>query len=362
MFTALLILGTQVSARVNNWFTITKVAIVLFVIVVGLGYMQPANFTPFIPPSLPTEGGSADVWSQSLFAWATGAEPARYGVAGVLSGAALVFFAFIGFDVVATSAEEVKDPQRTLPLGIFGGLALVTVLYMLVAVALTGMVPYTLLAQAENPSLATAFIAVGADWAAQVISVGILVGLTTVIMVLLLGLSRVMLAMSRDGLLPRWLSVTSATRRTPVRLQLICGTVVALPEGDWKQELCVVVRPGTWGRSLWRINRQGDNRVTGQIGVATYADANCTGAGTVAGPLTGVGSVAFDRSGSTATLTAFWGLWTQPSGLTSRAVWARKGSRLCIFGDQIPTAFPTAVSVESYVDTVLPNKTCYTQN
>ena len=237
VFTALLILGTQVSARVNNWFTITKVAIVLFVIVVGLGYMQPANYTPFIPPSLPTEGGSADVWSQSLFAWATGAEPARYGVAGVLSGAALVFFAFIGFDVVATSAEEVKDPQRTLPLGIFGGLALVTVLYMLVAVALTGMVPYTLLAQAENPSLATAFIAVGADWAAQVISVGILVGLTTVIMVLLLGLSRVMLAMSRDGLLPRWLSVTSATRRTPVRLQLICGTVVALIAGFTEVEL-----------------------------------------------------------------------------------------------------------------------------
>ena len=145
-------------------------------------------------------------------------------------------------------------------------------------------------------------------------------------------------------------------------VEVSCGTVVALPEGDWKQELCVVVRPGTWGRSLWRITRQGDNRVAGQIGVATYADANCTGAGTVAGPLTGVGNVAFDRNGSTATLTAFWGLWTQPSGLTSRAVWARKGSRLCIFGDQIPTAFPTAVSVESYVDTVLPNKTCYTQN
>src|SRR3989344_2708727 len=145
-------------------------------------------------------------------------------------------------------------------------------------------------------------------------------------------------------------------------VEVSCGTVVALPEGDWKQELCVVVRPGTWGRSLWRITRQGDNRVAGQIGVTTYADANCTGAGTVAGPLTGVGNVAFDRNGSTATLTAFWGLWTQPSGLTSRAVWARKGSRLCIFGDQIPTAFPTAVSVESYVDTVLPNKTCYTQN
>src|SRR5690606_5802650 len=134
-------------------------------------------------PSVATDGGSADLWSQSLFSWLTGAEPAKYGVAGVLSGAALVFFAFIGFDVVATSAEEVKDPQRTLPRGIFGGLALVTLLYIGVAIALTGMVPYTMLAAVENPSLATAFIAVGAGWAAQVISIGILVGVTTGIMV-----------------------------------------------------------------------------------------------------------------------------------------------------------------------------------
>lgn len=140
-----------------------------------------------------------------------------------------------------------------------------------------------------------------------------------------------------------------------------CGTVVALPEGDWKQELCVMVRPGTWGRTLWRITRQGDTRVTAQTGVATYADANCSGAGTVAGPLTNVGHVAFDRNGSTATLTAFWGLWTQPSGMASRAVWARKGSRLCIVADQTPTVFPTAASVESYVDTVAPNRLCYTQ-
>ena len=145
-------------------------------------------------------------------------------------------------------------------------------------------------------------------------------------------------------------------------VEVSCGTAVALPEGDWKQELCVVVRPGTWGRSLWRITRQGDNRVTAQIGVATYADASCTGAGTVAGPLSDVGNVVFDRSASTATLTAFWGLWTQPSGLASRAVWARKGSRLCIFGDQTPTAFPAASNVESYADTIIPNKFCYTQN
>src|SRR3546814_5866723 len=130
---------------------------------------------------MPADGGGAQAWSQSLLSWATGAEPAKYGIAGVLSGAALVFFAFIGFDVVATSAEQVKDPQRTLPQGIFGGLALVTLLYTGVSLALTGMVPYTLLPAEENPSLATAFLAVGAEWPAQLIPVGILVGLTTVI-------------------------------------------------------------------------------------------------------------------------------------------------------------------------------------
>ncbi|MFN7154385.1 MAG: hypothetical protein ACK4OE_11920 [Acidovorax sp.] len=145
-------------------------------------------------------------------------------------------------------------------------------------------------------------------------------------------------------------------------VEVSCGTVVALPEGDWKQELCVTVRPGQWGRSLWRITRQGDNRVTAQIGVATYGDANCTGAGSVAGPLSDVGNVVFDRTASTATLTAFWGLWNQPSGLNSRAVWARKDARLCIFSDQTPTVFPTAASVESYVNTIAPNKFCYTQN
>src|SRR3546814_5356524 len=99
------------------------------------------------------------------------------------------------------------------------------------------MVPYTVREAAENPSLATAFIAVGADWAAQVISVGILVGLTTVILVLLMGLARVLLAMSRDGLLPRWLSVTSETRGTPVRLQLVSGAVVALLAGFTQVEI-----------------------------------------------------------------------------------------------------------------------------
>ncbi len=231
IFTALLVLGTQLSARVASVFTIIKVAIVVFVIVVGAFFINPKNYTPFIPAEVPTTGDDGDVWMQSLFSFMTGAAPAQYGLFGLLAGASLVFFAFIGFDVVATSAEEVKNPQKTLPRGIFAGLAIVTVLYLGVSFVLTGMVPYTVLADAEDASLATAFVFVGAGWAAQVISVGILVGLTTVIMVLLLGLSRVLFAMSRDGLLPRWLSVTSEKRRTPVRIQILAGTAVALIAG-----------------------------------------------------------------------------------------------------------------------------------
>jgi len=228
VFTVLLVAGTKLTARVGSVFTIIKVAIVLFVIVVGFFFINAANYVPFIPESVPTEGGSGDVWAQSLFSWATGAAPAQYGIFGLLSAASLVFFAFIGFDVVATSAEEVRDPQRRLPRGIFLGLAIVTALYVLVSIVMTGMVSYTALAAEETPSLATAFRLVGQDWASAVISIGALVGLTTVIMVLLLGLSRIVFALSRDGLLPRWLSKTTEHTKTPARIQIIGGTIVAV--------------------------------------------------------------------------------------------------------------------------------------
>ncbi|AMB58980.1 amino acid permease [Microterricola viridarii] len=231
IFTTLLVFGTKLSSRVGAVFTIIKVAIVLFVIVVGAFYINPANYTPFIPPAVPKAPGEGDAWTQSLFSFMTGAAPAQYGIFGLLAGASLVFFAFIGFDVVATSAEEVKNPQRTLPRGIFGGLAIVSVLYIGVSLVLTGMVSYKVLADAAEPSLATAFVAVGAGWAAQVISIGILAGLTTVIMVLLLGLARVLFAMSRDGLLPQWMSRTSDTRHTPARVQILVGVLVALLAG-----------------------------------------------------------------------------------------------------------------------------------
>ncbi|WP_462388688.1 hypothetical protein [Acidovorax sp. Q11] len=143
-----------------------------------------------------------------------------------------------------------------------------------------------------------------------------------------------------------------------------CTTAAAaLPEGDWKHEQCSPSGPGRWTRLLWRISRQSDTRATVTLGGVTYADASCSGAGTVTATQPGAGgSFTFDRSEATASATAFWGNWAQLSGLTSRTVWARKGPYLCLLGDSTPTVFPTAASVESYLDVVIPNKGCYTQN
>ena len=148
-------------------------------------------------------------------------------MAGISSGAAVVFLAFLGFDVVATTSEEAINPKRNVPLGIGVGMGLIIVLYTLVAIVTTGMVSYKDLAKQASPSLATAFEMVGANWAAKIISFGIVIGLATVVMVLLLGLTRVVFAMSRDGLLPRGLSHTGK-HGTPVRLQVIVGVVMAL--------------------------------------------------------------------------------------------------------------------------------------
>lgn len=146
-------------------------------------------------------------------------------------------------------------------------------------------------------------------------------------------------------------------------VEVRCATAAAaLPEGDWKQGQCSLARPGVWGRFLWRIARQSDARATVAQGLLTYTNAECSGQGTLAGPLTDLGAFSFDRNGSTATATAFWSTWVTPSGLTSRSVWTRKGAYLCVFGDSTPTVFPTAASAEAYADLIIPNKTCYTQN
>lgn len=231
IFTFILVMGTKLAARINNVFTLIKIGIVLFVIVVGFFYVKMDNYQPFVPPSQPAPAAHASWQEQPFLSMLTGAEPSMYGFVGIVSGAALVFFAFIGFDVVATSAEEVKNPAKTLPRGIFAGLAVTAVLYILVTLAVTGMVSYEALAKVADPSLSTAFSLVGAEWAVVVISLGSLIGLTTVIMVLLMGLARVMMAMSRDGLLPRALSKTSAKHATPARTQILSGVLVAFLAG-----------------------------------------------------------------------------------------------------------------------------------
>ena len=226
--TVLLVTGIKLSSRVNQVITAIKVAVVLLVIVVGLFYIDVANWTPFVPPTqgtAPGEGGFLDVpLVQSIF----GLEPSVYGAAGVVAGAAIVFFAFIGFDIVATTAEETRDPQRALPIGILGSLAIVTVLYAAVSLVVTGVRPYTEIDPVDAAPLATAFTAVGVTWMGNLVAVGACIGLIVVTMILMLGQTRVGFAMARDGLLPRRLAKVHPTFGTPYRFTVITGVVVSL--------------------------------------------------------------------------------------------------------------------------------------
>jgi basic amino acid/polyamine antiporter, APA family len=223
----LIALGTKLSSRFSAVVTGIKVSVVVFVVAVGAFYIKPANYSPFIPK--PEMGSDASGINQSVLSLLTGAHSSHYGWYGVLAGASVVFFAFIGFDIVATMAEETKRPQRDLPRGILASLAIVTVLYVAVSVVLSGMVSYTQLKTlpgGKPANLATAFAANGINWASKIIAVGALAGLTTVVMVLMLGQCRVLFAMARDGLLPRPLAKTGS-RGTPVRITVLVAVVVA---------------------------------------------------------------------------------------------------------------------------------------
>ncbi|MFV8317410.1 amino acid permease [Mycobacterium sp. 23] len=223
----LLVLGTKLSSRFSAVVTAIKVSVVILVVIVGSFYIKASNFTPFIPkPEAEHQGRGMD---QSVLSLLTGAGGSHYGWYGVLAGASIVFFAFIGFDIVATMAEETKNPQRDVPRGILASLGVVTLLYVAVAVVLSGMVSYTQLRTVPGrgqANLATAFQANGIYWASGIISVGALAGLTTVVMVLMLGQCRVLFAMARDGLLPRGLAKTGS-RGTPVRITALVAVVIA---------------------------------------------------------------------------------------------------------------------------------------
>src|SRR3954454_5136344 len=225
--TGVLILGIKLSSRVTSVIVAIKVVIVLLVIVVGIFYVQAANYTPFVPPSQPREAGSG--LSAPLIQLLFGFTPSTFGIGGILAGAAIVFFAFIGFDIVATAAEETKNPKRDLPRGILGSLAICTLLYVAVSLVVVGMQHYTELS--TTAPLADAFRSVGLPFFSGVISVGALAGLTSVVMILMLGQSRVLFAMSRDHLLPPKLGAVHPRYRTPYKITIVTGVIVAALAG-----------------------------------------------------------------------------------------------------------------------------------
>ncbi len=197
--TVVLVIGISESARFNAAMVLVKIAVVLFVIAVGATKVDAANWSPFLP----------------------------YGAAGVLKGAAYIFFAYVGFDSVSTHAEEAKNPQRDVPIGIVASLAICTVLYILVAGVLTGMVPYDRIHLDAPVAQAFAFHGMGA--AVLVISVGAIAGLTSVLLVLLLSQTRVLLAMARDGLIsPRFFGAVHPRFRTPHKATVLVGVMVAI--------------------------------------------------------------------------------------------------------------------------------------
>ncbi|MDL4774825.1 amino acid permease [Actinomadura xylanilytica] len=223
----LLVLGVKISSRVNAVIVAIKVFVVLLVIVAGLFLVKGANYTPFIPPSRPNPSveGAAAPLIQVLF----GITPVSYGWLGIFAAIAIVFFAYIGFDVVATAAEESRRPQRDLPIGLIGSLVVTAVLYAAVSLVVVGMEDYRRLSDAAP--LADAFKAAGHPVFATVISIGAVAGLTAVVLILLLGQSRIFFAMSRDGMLPEWLAAVHPRFGTPYRSTVLMGVVVAALAG-----------------------------------------------------------------------------------------------------------------------------------
>jgi APA family basic amino acid/polyamine antiporter len=198
LVTWVVIRGTKESTGATKAIVSVKLLVVALFLVVGAFHVRRANWTPFMP----------------------------YGFTGIMQGAAIVFFAYIGFDAVATAAEEVRNPKRDLPRGIIASLIISTVLYVLVAFILTGMLSYTQL-NTSSP-IATALLSVGVRWASALISVGALAGLTSVLIAVIFAQSRVFYAMSRDGLLPPVFSTIHQKFSTPYIDTLIIGILVAL--------------------------------------------------------------------------------------------------------------------------------------
>jgi len=206
----LLTMGVKHSAKVNNAMVFVKLLTITVFIAIAVFNVNPDNWHPFMPFG----------WFQSLPDGKT---------TGVLAGASIVFFAYVGFDAVSTAAEEAKNPQRDLPFGIVTSLAFCTVIYILVSGLLTGVVNYTDL-NVSSP-VAHALNLLGYTWASALISTGVIAGLTTVMLVLYYGLTRIIFAMSRDGLLSPFFSEVNPKTQTPVRVIVLCGIIMAVIAG-----------------------------------------------------------------------------------------------------------------------------------
>jgi len=222
IITVILVIGIRESAGFNAIMVIIKVAIVLLVIAIGAFYVDPKNWQPFAPYGLT---GVSFFGKTLVGQTGKGGEPL-----GMLAGAGVIFFAYIGFDSVSTHAEEARNPRRDVPIGIIVSLVLCTVLYIAVAAVLTGMVPYNQLN--INAPVSDAFNKVGLPWAQFVISLGALTGITSVLLVLMLSQPRVLLAMARDGLLPHsFFGAVHPRFRTPWKSTILTGLMVGTLAG-----------------------------------------------------------------------------------------------------------------------------------
>ncbi len=207
VLSAVLVRGTKESSFVNGLIVVLKMAIVVMVIVVGWGFIDPANHTPYIPEA-------------TTYTNAQGVTHAYGGVMGILGAAGIVFFAFIGFDAVSTAAQEAKDPKRDMPIGILGSLVICTILYVLFAHVLSGVATVEdFRTQGKEASVAFAITAYmpGYEWLSKLVTVSILAGFSSVILVMLLGQSRVFYSMSRDGLVPRFFAAVHPKFSTPYK-------------------------------------------------------------------------------------------------------------------------------------------------
>ncbi len=213
---AVLVIGIEESAKINNLIVILKIAVVLMFIGFGARYVNVGNWHPFIPPNTGTFG--------------------QFGWSGVFRGAGLIFFAYIGFDAVSTAAQEAKNPQKDMPIGILGSLAICTVLYILVSLVLTGLVHYDQLNVANPVAYAVEQVA-QLNWLRPFITIGAVLGLGSVVLVMLLGQSRVFYSMSRDGLMGPWAGKVHPRFRTPYLATIYVGLIVAVVTGTFPIQL-----------------------------------------------------------------------------------------------------------------------------